>query len=140
IYGEMTIALRPRSPSVEDARVLIDAFVASLGFSGLGQGWEEINRDQAESILRLILHKDLAYRMPITPLEKATSLAGRFLALFSRSARWFTNGTYHLAPVRTPNGGSAGPSWNPISQATFDTGVVCIDESRIGIMWVQDED
>lgn len=31
-------------------------------------------------------------------------------------------------------------SWTPISQATFDAGVVVVDKKNIGMIWVEDED
>ncbi|MCY8452028.1 hypothetical protein MOC98_03925 [Bacillus spizizenii] len=31
-------------------------------------------------------------------------------------------------------------SWSPISQATFDAGLVVIDKKKIGMIWAEDED
>jgi hypothetical protein len=138
-YGVTTVELRPLSaaPSVPE---VIDQFVESLGFHGIGRGWYETTREDAVAILHRILNRDLAYDAVIMHGNKAGRLARQFLACFEADARHFTNGTFHQPPERRSEEVTVGPGWNPITPATFDTGVVCLDDQRIGILWVQDED
>lgn len=59
-------------------------------------------------------------------------LAEGFLALFETSrCHYYTNDC---------SDGERLSTWDPISDSTFDLGVVVSDEQHIGILWVQDED
>ena len=112
-----------------DARHAVDEYVRSLGFSAIGEQWIEIDRNRAEAILSHFLSHDMAYGTVLMPVERARKMAGDYLDLFGEdSASFFTN-----------REGRAG-TWTPISQATFDTGIVALDEEGIGILWVEDED
>lgn len=110
---------------------VLDGFVEKLGFVGLEEGWREINRCEAETIAQIILHRDLAYRAEAMTAQRACKLAEQFLALFNKEARYFTNGEFDADGLHM---------WSGITEATFDTGIICIDNERMGILWVQDED
>jgi hypothetical protein len=128
---------RPVAPySVE----VVDAFVMRLGFRALADGWREVEAHEAARVVQHILHCDLAYDLEIMPEARAAELTIRFLELFSAPTRYFTNATFRRdAEVNTGEVWRM-MSWEPLSTATFDTGVVCVDATRIGILWVADED
>jgi hypothetical protein len=139
--GEVTVTVESRAfPNNRSVADVIDAFVGNLGFVGIGDRWEEINRRVAETIAQRILHRDLAYNVEIMSAELACDLAARFLNLFTAQARYFTNGTLYQLHERFNAGVTHFSSFEPITEATFDTGVVCLDKERIGLLWVQDED
>ena len=95
--------------------------------------YEEISYQQAATLLRKILHRDLAYNAKIMSEAKAEELAIRFLNCFDReSAQFYTNGDFYEVNPRR--------GWNPATNATFDTGVIVISNSRVGCLWVEDED
>ncbi len=64
-----------------------------------------------------------------------------FLAEFGLEASFFTNGNWEEGWKRAEDGRSAvGPSWDPVTSATFDGGVIALDQERSGILWLGDED
>jgi hypothetical protein len=141
-WGIVTVEVTKR-PAEDKCNIaaLIDVWVARHGFQGIGDSWLEVRHEEALSLLEYVLSRDLAYDdSTIIPAERARSLATRFLELLSPSARYFTNGAFHLPPQRLNEHVVQGPSWTPLTQATFDTGVIALDQQHIGIIWVQDED
>ncbi|MEM9928153.1 MAG: hypothetical protein AAF915_31300 [Cyanobacteria bacterium P01_D01_bin.50] len=93
----------------------------------------EISYQQAASLLTRILNRDLAYNSKIMSGAKAENLTTRFLECFDKeSAQYYTNGDfYETRPKR---------GWNPATNATFDTGILVISNSKAGCLWVEDED
>jgi hypothetical protein len=95
--------------------------------------YKKISKAQAEAVAMRILHRDLAYDAEIMTETEAQALANRFFDCFDEeSAQYYTNGDYY-------SGGSS-HGWNPATSATFDTGILVIDKSRAGCLWVEDED
>ncbi len=138
-YGHPTCAVDDRTAAVDprDYRAVLDEFVRTFGFTGLGDGWIEVSIQSAKTLVREILLKDLAYRIAMMSENEAALLTERFFALFDGSVRCFTNGNL---VIRDADPSEVPGSWNPIAEATLDAGVVCLGSSRIGILWVEDED
>ena len=67
----------------------------------------------------------------MTTEERAYRLAEEFLGIFKVQPRFFTNAIFKRGRLS---------NWSPISDSTFDTGVICLSSSKIGVLWVQDED
>jgi len=103
----------------------------AFGLSTDSKTYNEIDAETACHILTEILHSDLAYNSEIMPLQKAAELASRFLKQYpERDCRFFTNGSLFLkANVK---------SWNPATDATFDTGVIVLGPNNSGCLWVED--
>ncbi len=137
-YGHATCAVRDRTAvDPGDCHTVLDEFVGSFEFKGLSDGWIQVSIQSAKVIVREVLLKDLAYRVTMMSEDEAALLTDRFFALFDGPVRCFTNGNLVVQdadPTEVPG------SWNPITEATFDAGVVCLGNSRIGILWVEDED
>jgi hypothetical protein len=112
--------------------VIVDGFVDELGFHPIGDLWNQIDREDAELVLTRLLNKGQAYDVAIMEESRARELATMFLSLFAANATFYTNG-----PVSR---GKAPAGWHPITDATFDRGIVCVDSVRVGIAWMQDED
>jgi hypothetical protein len=116
---------------------ILDDFVRGFGFTGLGEAWIEVTREDAIAVVQQVLLKDLAYGVAMMPEAEACALAESFFSLFGSEGRCFTNGNLVL-PNADPS--EVRRSWNPITSATLDTGILCLDTNRIGIFWVEDED
>ena len=117
----------------EDAHVCADAIATTVGY--VPCDWRELDRSAALGNVISCMQCDLAYQEPILSLEEARDLAQRFLSLFEEGARFFTNGDPFDASDRYRS-----RSWQPISAATFDAGVIAVSRDRVGIFWVEDED
>lgn len=102
--------------------------------------YTEIDKLAARDVIRLVLHKDLAYGSVVMPEDRAAELTDRFLEQFCSDTRYFTNGTWHIPPEVRTDGVSCGPSWTPATLATFDAGVLAVGLKRSGCLWVEDED
>ncbi len=74
------------------------------------------------------------------PVTDATALAHAWLEAASECRTYLTNGNWAEPPRRTSPTATAGPSWDPICESTFDGGVVAIADAEAFILWVQDED
>jgi hypothetical protein len=88
-----------------------------------------IEKQEADAIAIQLLHVDLAYGTTIMSLGRARELWQRFLTLFDRQ----------LASYAT-NTNSVLTSWMPATKATFDMGVLVLGTTRIGCLWIEDED
>jgi len=95
----------------------------------------EVDGIEARKILVYVLTEDLAYSGPTgMSRETALTLVEQLLSLFNSEVRYFTNAKFTSDPFRlgawSPNAGSR----------TFDTGIVLVDDQRIGIVWTTAED
>ena len=133
-YHTLEVANRRRIGSLPDE---IDNFAHTLSssqgirFKRLSQRWREIDCTTAAATLCYTLSHDLAYDSREIPDEDAKELTKDFLGLFDQEPRYFTSGRIDADGLR---------SWNPLTNATFDTGIVVVDDLRIGIAWCHDED
>jgi hypothetical protein len=136
--GHVTVTLQPRAATMSGGE--LDAFVQGMGLRPLGAAWVPLAREQALALVGQLLRFDLAYHSPAADAPAAAALAERFMAAFGADVLCYTNGTW-LEGFQ-PQGRSAlrGPSWTPLTNATFDAGVVCVDAQMIGIFLVEDED
>ncbi|MBW4490496.1 MAG: hypothetical protein KME12_22180 [Trichocoleus desertorum ATA4-8-CV12] len=95
--------------------------------------YQEISKAQAEAVAKRVLHRDLAYDAEIMTETEAQALVNQFLDCFDEeNAEYYTNGDYYSEEVSH--------GWNPATAATFDTGILVIGKSRVGCLWVEDED
>ncbi len=134
-----TIGIRRRDPRQADLSSELDAFVESLSedgvmrFRGMGAAWREVDETVAHSIVCRILQYDLAHGTIEIPRGDAASICEAFFGLFDSRTRYFTNG-------RFSGDGMDWSGWGHVAEATFETGVVAVDSSNIGILWCHDED
>ena len=98
--------------------------------------WVTATRDEALNIVTHCLARDLAHEQEVMPEGQARELATAFLANFDDNAQFLTNSRRFL----TDSPPDAGYGWEPVSHATFDTGVLVEANGVIGIVWVEDED
>jgi len=90
--------------------------------------YRPIARSEADEIAAHALHADLAYGCQIMSLPRAAELWRQFMSLFDgQEVRFVTN----ALPDK---------SWMPATAATFDMGVLVMGTSKVGCLWVEDED
>ncbi len=87
----------------------------------------------AQSVIESILQRTLAYDSEWVAPEQARAVASSFVACFADDADFWTNGE-----LWRRDGAPRG--WSPLTSATFDTGVVAVDDTSVGMLWVTDED
>ena len=119
------------------AAQILDAFVGRHGMTGIGEDWVEVQCAAAMAHLTAVLHSDMAYGSEIMPRGRAADLGEQFLGLFA-GGRFFTN--TEDGPREPLTTGAWTRGWSPLTSATFDTGVLAVTGSRIGLVWVEDED
>ena len=75
-------------------------------------------------------------------VQEAQRVADAFVACFSPRASFRTNGDVLVRKGYVSHGWepSERSGWTPLTAATFDTGIVGVDEAMAGILWVTDED
>ena len=118
---------------------IADRAAKAHGFRPLGDAWLEISAHDAHAIATSLLHRDLACSEEIMPLAEATELAYAFLDLAPEPLTYYTNGEWIGA---LQDDGSLGTTvgWDPITDSTYDAGIVCVGDGMTAILWVQDED
>lgn len=130
-----TIAIERRGADY----TIADRAVETHGFRPLGDAWLEISARDAHTIATSLLHRDLAYGEAVMPLAEASELATAFLDLAPEPLAYFTNGEWAGS---LQDDGSLGTTvgWDPVSDSTFDAGIVCVGDGVTAILWVEDED
>jgi hypothetical protein len=112
---------------------------AEFGLAADLASYKEIDADSAKRLMELVLNQDMAYNVEIMSSTRASELAGRFLAQFgTEGVRFYTNGTFH--ETRGAKLTWSGVQWDPVTTATFDTGVLIVGPRKSGCLWVEDED
>lgn len=112
---------------------LVNEFIKKLGFKPLEPTrWVVVNKKQAEMILTNILSKDMTYKTELMSKEDAQEITNDYLNNFKEeNTTYFSNGLYVNTEVR---------GWNPISNESWDTGIICIDDNKVAILWFVDGD
>ena len=139
-YGVVHCEFRMREElnRSSDGRQTADEIARVVGFRPLGTKWRELTRENACVFLERVLGRDLAYDGQAMSPDLAEQLSREFVALFSGRSFYYTNGDFP-SPEHYREGGWAG-SWDPVTLATFDTGVVAVDGDHAGLVWIEDED
>ncbi len=130
-----TMSLETAGPEI----ALADAVAGALGFQGLGDGWLAISAHDAHAIATFVLHRDLAGNAAIMREAEASELATAFLDLAPEPHSYFTNGEW-TAALSSADATANSVAWDPISDATFDAGIICLGDGMAAMLWVEDED
>ena len=129
--GQVIVIRAPHAAS-DNPWQIANQLVISTGWI-LPPEWTAIDRDTAVAILAECLHHDLAYHVELQPRPSAEAQATAIVDTVGSDALFFTNGSLAIPNVQDR-------SWNSITTATFDTGVIAIGR-RWGILcWFLDED
>jgi hypothetical protein len=127
VYVEFRRLVAPPGASTT---AIASAFVQSLSLRP-PKAWTGLTERDALEAATNALHRDLVYKSAVMPVEEARELARRFLAGCGSEAAFVTNGSLAL----TGTG-----EWSSLTNANFDTGLVGVSSSLVGILWVEDED
>lgn len=120
-------------------RPTLEALAGEFGLLADASRYKEIGGDAACRLAFLALHQDLATCAEIMPIDRAVHLAEHFIDAFDHDdTRFYTNGNFHEGPDDKVTW--SGAAWNPMTEATFDTGVLVLGPLRSGVFWVEDED
>ena len=115
---------------------LVNNYMKTQGFETPTR-WYFLNEVMANGTLAEVIHKDLAFNSPLNDVEDCKQIAQEFVGLFNRKNSLFLSNGMLYAPLKV-NGVSS--SWEPLTSATFDGGVVGFDGSLIAYFWFEDED
>lgn len=112
-----------------DKQAGIGEMAALFGLRNSDDIYNEISLEEASASLTYLLHQDMAYNVEIISLEKARSYTSRFMNLIDpRKTHFYTNRRL------------GSPHWKPATHATFDSGLLIIQEEDIICIWFKDED
>lgn len=93
---------------------------------------KSLDRGDAAILLAKVGTTSLAYEMGLRFVRSSEiNLARKALETLDRRAWFYTNGTW----LSEQSGG-----WTPLSQATFDCGVIGWDRTNAFVFWVEEED
>jgi hypothetical protein len=123
--------INPKKP--QDCQEALDLFVSQIGYVGLGIHWKEVDQEAAQKILERVLTKDLAYSAKIMSIEDAEEISTKIFNFFQNQYKFFTNAVF-------THNYSALSAWDSLTEATFDTGIIIVSTTMIGMLWVKDED
>jgi hypothetical protein len=128
--GEVTVEYRPRFYSGAPAIAEVLELCGKVGFElAAAMHCRRIDREKARSTLRAVLERDLAYRAKIMDPRLAERLSDEYLGLFGADAYFFTNTDAEIEGA-----------WSGLTEATIDTGILAVDQLRVGCAWFEDED
>lgn len=114
-----------------------DEVAIQFGLQPIGDSWREIDRKRAIIILQSLLERDLAYNSDADSAPIAAELSLQFVQEFRDGARFFTNGEWH---EDKPTNGKPVGVWTPVTESTFDAGILVLHDHRVGVFWLEDED
>jgi hypothetical protein len=120
------IELVDQDISAEDNRIaLLDKVCALKDLKQLGPAWNKIDFEKATDLLLKSLRYDLAYSsVEIAPLEKAVFLQKEIIKNFNELSHCYAN---WLGPWDN----IGGTGWDPLTENTFDLGIVLINNSKL---------
>lgn len=117
-----------RCDAIEGRMTVADA-ARAFGLADDGTIYRTIGGMEAQEIATRVLSVNLAYGSTIMSIPDAADLWRQFVALFDgQNVEFFTNA------AAIPD------SWAPATAATFDMGVLVIGATKVGCLWVEDED
>lgn len=128
--GSVHLDIVARQNGCSDA-LAMEAVAKRAGF--LNAPRDEIDRSTAVHIAVEMLSRDLAHGTECIPRQIAHQHVECLLSAFGADARFFTNARFEGRDSRMS-------SWNPLTNATFDSGFFAVDARSVGLIWVEDED
>ena len=118
-----------------------DDVARHFGLKAIGAAWRRVDRSTAIHILRNLLEENMAVQSPRLEPDKAKLAIDEFMEAWAEDTAFFTNGTWDTGWQKSKHSNTLfGPDWEPITQATFDSGIVALGPRIFGILWIEDED
>lgn len=118
-----------------------DEAALHFGLKPLGSNWRAVDRATASSVLSNLLCEDMAYDQPRLSKHEIAMSMDEFLTHFGASARFFTNAEWENRGLWSRQIVTSWElQWHPATAATYDGGVLVLDEGKSGVLWLEDED
>lgn len=136
--GRVICALVPQLARAT-TRVHADQAASSLGLRALGEGWLEVSERDALRIAAGVLAHDLASHAALMPVGEAETLVDELLTLVPEPFICFTNGDW-AEVFGAESAQQSGFSFDPLTEAALDAGIVCVGDGVTAVLWVEDED
>ena len=114
---------------IVDGRMSLVEAARAFKLADDGAIYRSIGAKEAEAVALRLLHAGLAHPGEIMSVTRAIELWRQFMGLFQGQDVSFA-----------PNARADVASWSPATQATFDMGVLVIGTTKVGCLWVEEED
>ncbi len=123
--------LRRREAELHDSLEEADLLAEELELNRLGDKWSELDGYAAENLLVRILGKSLITNYWFMEPIEARATAEHLLDTFQMPRKYFTNVISYDESGLT--------AWTPLSNTTFDAGLVILDEQWVGLVGVAEK-
>ncbi len=145
-YRSTTVDFKSADPQILLYTIndfLIQGKYSSLEDDWKKNHWQEINKTQASSLLLNLLQISPAYQLRFRNLNEAKKITDIYFGYCENYVRYFTNTDYFKD--LDENGVSTNVKamktfGKPITEATFECGVLGLSETRVIFLWSIDED
>lgn len=142
---ESIIAVGNRNQFERDtiSKTIIEFVKAQIGYPPVLQiPWSQIDLPTAKLFATNFIAKDLAYGGQYMPNAVAVTLFDLLIRIFGNEMSVFVHGDTQPPYLSLlPEGYHwYASSWGQITGATFEAGIVLMNEEHIGIVWFSDED
>lgn len=112
-----------------------EAIAAQLGYTPAVDALRAIDLEEAAGLLEWLYRESVAYGACGPVANRVLDEVYEALQDLRSDAAFWTNGDWYR---RLKGGASA--SWTPLSDATFDVGVIGRDADNAFIFWIEEED
>lgn len=120
--------------TVATARLLGDAMLSLTNLPPMGPHWRQVDPTRAREIMAAVLYEDLQAETNQVPRKVAYRLADRMLAQFQDNAIYLSN----VKPTADLTNDSPHSWASGRMGRELDAGVVIVNESLVGLLWVED--
>lgn len=144
--GRVSIQILDRSYSKDWEEELFekikkDFLSQEMSLEDFKKNLDKVTRNIASQIIISLLHKDMAYEAKIMKMSEAKEFANHFFSFFDKDALYYSNSDWNKNKYSKDEKFKFGlGAYNPLTDSTFDSGVIICDSKKIGIAWFQDED
>ena len=145
-YGRVYVQILDRSYSAEWEEALFeiikkDLLSQEMPCEDCKKNLDKVTRKIASQILTHLLNEDMAYSAEIMEMSEAKEFSNQFFSFFEKDALCYSNSDWNKNKYSKDKKFEFGlGSSNPLTDSTFDSGVIICDSKKIGIAWFQDED
>ena len=136
IWGNLRRARHWLGPTpLVPAEAMTQAILDKIGYPAragciLSDDLVRLSRAQSAHVLALVCTTSLAFG-PGVPTRADADLAATALNDLAEDAHFWSNGIWD---------GQISHGWNPLSEATFDSGFIGYDTENAFVLWVEEED
>lgn len=127
--GKHHLSFMPRNEF--DVPSSLKRIAEDAGLKPKEDGWTELQSDQARQYLTEFFRSDQSYHVSLMTSEAALGLAEKWISIFGKEAKYFTNVEKLERKIRV---------YTNFTDASFDCGVAVVGKTSLGLVWFEDED